>query len=169
MEVSRKGHIKAAAIAIAVILFISIACVLFYHHSYTSYIDTKIKQRVAVNEAKYERLRDGIKLHISDQESINQELVIVQAMMLLNDKMKTSLIEDRLENIENRLDVLERRHLEIIRAIAILQKDHWTEELRAESSGFTFYPKKPIPPTLLIPEEAPKIIFEELEKELENW
>ncbi len=160
MEVSKVGHIKAAVFSIAVILFISIGCVLGYHYLVSKSIEGIVlrnKIDLEQNMAELARINGEMVLVISDLDEMAmglslqyqqiESLMRNQDIFLLINKEQTKMIRglDRRELT---------RHLEVIRALAILQKKHWKNT-------------KPMKPILLIPEDAPKI--EESDKTIQKW
>jgi len=137
MEVSRAGHVKAAVISIAVILFLSVGCVLGYHYL----VLRPVKEIVLRNKTDVGMLIKGLAKINGDivmmdtgLYEMNQRLIIkdIQIAKLLQIQELFFLIER--EQTE-KIITLERRHLEVIRALAILQKNHWSEKKRFESSG----------------------------------
>ncbi len=160
MEVNRAGHIKAAAVSIAVIFLISIVCVLGYHYLVSKSIEGIVlrnKIDLEQNMAELARINGEMVLVISDLDEMAmglslqyqhiESLMRNQDIFLLINKEQTKMIRglDRRELA---------RHLEVIRALAILQKKHWKNT-------------KPMKPILLIPENAPKI--EESDKTIQKW
>jgi len=68
------------------------------------------------------------------QSDINKEVFIyfdnANKMQVIVNRGIYNLLEaqtDKIYELEERVDVLERRHLELLRAICILQKKHWKE------------------------------------------
>ncbi len=142
MEVSRSGHIKAAAVSIAVILLISVGCVLGYHYLVSKSIEENISRvRTDVDQTVIElaRINGDMVLVFSALDEMQRALILkefqVEALMrnqdifLLINKEQTRMIRglDRRELA---------RHLEVIRALAQRQKEHWALEKRNKSSGF---------------------------------
>ena len=139
MEVSKAGHIKAIAIAVLFVMLMSLGCILGYHYL----VQKPVEKIVLRNKTDVEQLMGAVANINGDltmmyvgMDELNQRLLIkdIQIEKLLTIQELFFLIE---KEQTNRITTLERRHLEVIRALAILQKDHWPEKLRLESSGHT--------------------------------
>jgi hypothetical protein len=118
---------------------VSCGITLGYHFIYVNPVDKAIVKNVNDNE-----------LSIKQQEKVDQQLEM--AIGILSAYLKDLSNETRNyrtkvdsalgEGIKNskeatvRIKTLERRHLEVIRALAVLQKKHWDPEKAAEASGF---------------------------------
>lgn len=152
MEVSRAGHIKAAALSIAVILFLSIGCVLGYH-----YLVTKSVKRIALRNKKdveqsiteLARINGDMVLVFSALDEMQTEILLQQHQidtLMYNQELFLLINKEQTKMIRS-IDQRElQRHLEVIRALAQRQKEHWPENVRAESSGLTISSRKWILP-----------------------
>lgn len=139
MEVSRKGHIKAAVIAIGVVLLVSVGCVLGYHNLVLKPVEEIVlrnKKDVENTMAGQAKLNGDMVLAYSAIEEMNQNILLLdvrvkhlmenQELFLLINKEQTKMIRS--------IDMRElKRHLEVIRALAQLQKKHWGDPLIKES------------------------------------
>lgn len=139
--VTLKGHVKAAALSIAVILFLSVGCVLGYHYLVTKSVEKIVlrnKKDVEQNITELARINGDMVLVFSALDEIQTEILLQhhqietlmynQGLFLLINKEQTKMIRS--------LDMRElQRHLEVIRALAMLQKRDWPLKKRLESSG----------------------------------
>jgi exosome complex RNA-binding protein Rrp4 len=112
-------------------------------------------------ESDLEKFRSGMILQIE----INKVLYYHFKNKFNFQESVNSTMFELIIDQEKRIQTLERRHLEVLRAICILQKKHypWIEK----------FEQKPIPNYMeeirkLKPETAPKIM-EEVEKVLQQW
>ena len=102
-----------------------------------------------VNEALVESVNKNTRA-VAEQDLIDKQLkaaidIIVAYQSVVSEdtrnyrKLVGKAFQEVIVNFdsaEKRIKTLERRHLEVIRALAILQKKHWDPEKAAEASGF---------------------------------
>ena len=125
-----------AAILVAVI--VSCGVTLGYHFIYVDPVDealvesvNKNTKAVAEQDLIDKQLKITIDVIIAYQSAISEDTK--QYRQLVGKAFKEVITN--FDSAEERIETLERRHLEVIRAIAILQKKHWDPKKAAEASG----------------------------------
>lgn len=125
-----------AAILVAVI--VSCGVTLGYHFIYVDPVDEALVENVKNNtEAVAEQdlidkqLKITIDVIMAYQSAISEDTKHYRQLV---GKAFKEVITN-FDSAEERIETLERRHLEVIRAIAILQKKHWDPKKAAEASG----------------------------------
>ncbi len=125
-----------AAILVAVI--VSCGVTLGYHFIYVDPVDealvesvNKNTKAVAEQDLIDKQLKITIDVIMAYQSAISEDTK--QYRQLIGKAFKEVITN--FDSAEERIETLERRHLEVIRAIAILQKKHWDPEKAAEASG----------------------------------
>ena len=125
-----------AAILVAVI--VSCGVTLGYHFIYVDPVDEALVENIKNNtEAVAEQdlidkqLKITIDVIIAYQSAISEDTKHYRQLV---GKAFKEVITN-FDSAEERIETLERRHLEVIRAIAILQKKHWDPKKAAEASG----------------------------------
>ena len=125
-----------AAILVAVI--VSCGVTLGYHFIYVDPVDEALVENVKNNtEAVAEQdlidkqLKITIDVIMAYQSAISEDTK--QYRQLVGKAFKEVITN--FDSAEERIETLERRHLEVIRAIAMLQKKHWDPKKAAEASG----------------------------------
>jgi hypothetical protein len=125
-----------AAILVAVI--VSCGVTLGYHFIYVDPVDEALVKSVNKNTEA-----------VAEQDLVDMQLratidVIVAYQSIVSEDAKNyrelvgKAFQEVITNfgdIEKRIETLERRHLEVIRALAVLQKKHWDPKKAAEASG----------------------------------
>ena len=125
-----------AAILVAVI--VSCGVTLGYHFIYVDPVDEALVENIKNNtEAVAEQdlidkqLKITIDVIMAYQSAISEDTK--QYRQLVGKAFKEVITN--FDSAEERIETLERRHLEVIRAIAMLQKKHWDPKKAAEASG----------------------------------
>ena len=125
-----------AAILVAVI--VSCGVTLGYHFIYVDPVDealvesvNKNTKAVAEQDLIDKQLKITIDVIMAYQSAISEDTK--QYRQLVGKAFKEVITN--FDSAEERIETLERRHLEVIRAIAILQKKHWDPKKAAEASG----------------------------------
>ena len=174
MELSNQA--KAVIVFVLIVFIASIGSVMFYHNVYTRPVDESI-MRLA-DEGYTMGLENSIRLE-STKDILKKQSIINFGFYVMNKKqnadldlfyLKNKLHDIKIKSLEEKVDKLETRHLEVIRALAILQKRDWPTEKRLESSGISVGSTKYSEPTVnynTSPE--PQVIIENIEKELKEW
>ena len=170
---------KAVIVFILIVFIASFGSVMFYHHIYSRPVDESILK--LADESFYMGLQNTAELKrtndlLRKQSIINFGFLIMDKkqnaeldMFYLRDKIQ----EIKIKSLEEKVQTLERRHLEVIRAIAILQKRDWSIKERFESSGIPLNESDEWKlPSFKLPtgeNSKPHEILENIEKELEKW
>lgn len=168
--VSLRGHLKALAIAILFVVAMSVGCVLVYHNL----VLKSVEEIVLDNKEDIEQIVGHLRSVNGKFVMIDGDMRQIEEMLLYKDfQLELLLRINQLQNEE--LKKHDRRHLEVIRALAILQKDHWPVDKILESSGYlpgiTWKDRSMIRKSSeSIPEEdVPQDILKGVEEELKNW
>ena len=129
-------------IAFLVMVLVSTGITIGYHYLYVEPANNIIVENVNDN-AQY--AHDLAVKQDASQQQITEAmdfLVALQSSLLLNTvdyRVKVGkAFKEVIVNFESaqaRIKTLERRHLEVIRALAVLQKKHWDPAKAAEASG----------------------------------
>jgi len=126
-------------ITLLIAVIVSCGITLGYHFAYVD----------PVNEALVESVNKNTRA-VAEQDLIDKQLkaaidIIVAYQSVVSEdtrnyrKLVGKAFQEVITNFgsaEKRIKTLERRHLEVIRALAVLQKKHWDPEKAAEASGF---------------------------------
>jgi len=113
-----------------------------YHYLYVKPVDKILAENIKDNAVDVHTLAGN---QIANQRNISEALdflTALQSSLLLNTvdyrvKVGKAFKEVivNFEGAQSRIKTLERRHLEVIRALAVLQKKHWDPAKAAEASG----------------------------------
>ena len=139
---SKRNKILTALITVLIMVLVSCGITIGYHYLYVKPVNNIIVESVN-KTAQYAHDLEGKQK--ANQQQITEAidfLVALQSSLLLNTvdyrenvgKAFKEVIVN-FESAEERIKTLERRHLELLRAIAILDKKHWDPAKAAEASG----------------------------------
>ena len=174
MELSNQA--KAVIVFVLIVFLASVGSVMFYHNVYSRPVDESILK--LADESFYMGLQNSIRLE-NTKDFLKKQSIINFGFYVMDKKqnadldlvyLKNTLHDIKIKSLEEKVETLERRHLEVIRALAILQKRDWPLEERFESSGISEGSTKYSEPTVdynTSPE--PQVILENIEKELKEW
>lgn len=129
-------------IAILVAAIISCVITIGYHYSYVKPVDGLFIDGIAENAVKIDSLT--VKQE-TDHQQISNAVEFIVAFQGLMNKDTTGYrrlvgnafgeVVTNFKEAEVRIKTLERRHLELLRAVAVLNKKHWDPAKAAEASG----------------------------------
>ena len=129
-------------ITILIAVIISCGITIGYHYLYVKPVDEILVKNINDNAADVHVLASK---QSENQQQITEAvdfLIALQSSLLLNtvdyrEKVGKAFKEVivNFESAQARIKTLERRHLEVIRALAVLQKKHWDPAKAAEASG----------------------------------
>jgi len=129
-------------IAFLVMVLVSTGITIGYHYLYVRPVNEILAENIKHNTTYAYALADK---QSENQQQITEAidfLVALQSSLLLNtvdyrEKVGKAFKEVivNFESAQARIKTLERRHLEVIRALAVLQKKHWDPAKAAEASG----------------------------------
>ena len=129
-------------ITVLIAVIISCGITLGHHFIYVGPADEILAENIKDNATDIHTLADN---QVANQRNISEALdflTALQSSLLLNTvdyrvKVGKAFKEVivNFEGAQSRIKTLERRHLEVIRALAVLQKKHWDPAKAAEASG----------------------------------
>lgn len=160
---------------IAIIAAVSFVCVMLNNWIFVHPRDSEL---LSLNKETVEVLA----YHQEDIESLQGDIFLLQGDVEILQSMETTnynvlkgillllqVNNDRIILLEDDIKLLKKRHLELLRAAAILQKKHWPKEKRLESSGIIIERKLESKAKGFGTTPEPKVIIQNIENELKNW
>ena len=139
---SKRNKILTAMIAVLVMVLVSCGITIGYHYLYVRPVDTLISDGVVANAVKVNDLELKQEMDLKQISAAMDFIVVFQQIAQEDTQHFRGMVGKALgevvtnfEEAEARIKTLERRHLEVLRAIAILDKKHWDPEKAAEASG----------------------------------
>jgi len=129
-------------ITVLIAVIISCGITIGYHYQYVRPVDEAIIEDAKINKQHVDDLTGKqAENHMAISNAVDFLATLQRAVLQDTIGYRTQVgkafgeVIVNFESAQVRLKTLERRHLEVIRALAVLQKKHWDPAKAAEASG----------------------------------